>query len=56
MNPREILANTQISVCSTEVVKSFEKLKEWRDIQKNEQKIFSDNMKKLKETESRLET
>ncbi|XP_055383062.1 structural maintenance of chromosomes protein 5 [Condylostylus longicornis] len=52
MNPNEILINTMTSVCSQEVVKNFEMLKEFQNQQKNSYKGLKDSLDKLKELEN----
>lgn len=55
MNPQELLRNTQVSVCSEEINKTFEQLLEKREEQKNISKTNADNVIKLKDAEERNE-
>lgn len=49
MNPQELLANTQSSVCSAETVSVLEHLKKFRQDQKNQGKELQKCQADLKE-------
>lgn len=55
MNPQEILQNTINSVCSSEVVDSFKKLKELRSEQEAGKTNYKNLVQKLEETMHRVE-
>ncbi|XP_058828932.1 structural maintenance of chromosomes protein 5 [Topomyia yanbarensis] len=55
MNPRELLLNTQSSVCSAQMSDVMEQLMNKRKEQKNVSKSSSDNLTKLKEAEAKNE-
>uniref|UniRef100_A0A1A9V4L0 Structural maintenance of chromosomes protein 5 n=1 Tax=Glossina austeni TaxID=7395 RepID=A0A1A9V4L0_GLOAU len=54
MNPHEILSNTISSVCSVEILKNFEKLKELQNNQENNQSTHQKLVQKLGESKNRI--
>lgn len=55
MNPRELLLNTQASVCSPSMIEQMDRLIDMRKQQKNVTKSNADNLAKLKEAEAKNE-